>query len=128
MSFRDGNIIIIGDEPNETTFSVLKDNSGIMLIRLVYAENETSVISHISNLQQLEINVFDAPKIDIFDIESEDLILFDSACLGYDIHFDNSDSLEICLEIGRYQVSSYFYKPDENTALLLHKIYQLECS
>ena len=105
--------VVLGDEPLPTAW--LPAGSGGVLVRRVYAPSEAAVTAALAALaDDLEWHW------EGFAIESDGtLVLFDAAHAGDDLP---ADHLRIPLPPGRYDVDTFALKPNEETALLLHKL------
>jgi hypothetical protein len=108
----DGNAIVLGDEPLQTSLLRLPNEEGLMVIRWEFAPDEFAVLNalgHEGVRQQADISV---------SFKGGPLVLFDSAYSGLEIE----DSLETTLRPGSYQLDTMRLQPNKQTSLILHRI------
>ncbi len=106
-------VIVLGDEPATTAWHPFPDKQGGLLIRWIYANGMEAVKKM---LKQIPAHGW-THETEV-DIESAELILFDSAALGTEIE----ESIELRLTPGRYEISSLEYHPDDQTHFRLHRM------
>lgn len=108
-----GEALVLGQEPLRTTWISRSSNEGF-LIRWVYAEDEASVFRSLERLPQ---NVDCLERLTI-SFGTREQVLFDASCPGGSLE----DRLSLSLTPGQYEVTAVLYRPDEETALLLHRL------
>ena len=106
-------VIVLGDEPATTAWYPFLDRQGGLLIGWIYA-NEMEAVEKL--LKQIPAQGW-RYETEV-DIDSAELMLFDSASLGTEIH----ESIKLLLIPGRYEISSLEYQPDDQTHFRLHRI------
>ncbi len=109
-----GHAIVLGDEPFPTGWVSFPDARGGMLVCWGNAEDEDSVLRHLSTLGEA---TFPSGGLR-YQVDEPVQVLFDSAERGED---DGPGRLRVELVPGSYQVATCDYRPDESTWLLLHR-------
>lgn len=104
--------IVIADEPCPTAW--YPENLGGILVRLRY----TNEIKNIPNILLTLPNHIWEKESFCFNLQEEILTLFDSAQHGKNV----VDSIEIKLPLGDYEVFTANYSPDNQNALILHRL------
>lgn len=107
--------IVLGEEPFSTAWFQFAETKNSLLVRWVFAENESAVTDALANLQSA---AWKKTGVKI-QFSGDRLILFDSACNGSNIN----ESLEIEIPKGWYAVETFHYKPNEKTSLILHRFF-----
>lgn len=105
--------IVLGEEPFPTAWWSLARLGEGLLVRWVYAENETAVIHALEDLPDATWLRTDVE----FQVSNGMLILFDAACSGSDI----GERLEIEIPKGCYVTETSHYQPDEQTSVIIHR-------
>ena len=108
-----GLALVLGDEPMQTAWRPLLE-SGAMLIRWHWANDEDSVVKALSDLSNA---IWQSSDL-ILPVSGDPLILFDSASPGSDIE----KSLEIDLPKRQYSIDTAHYQPNKETSLFLHRL------
>ena len=116
----DENVLVLGDEPINTTFFFSADKP--ILARWSYGEN-TEFVNNL--LLSADIDFIDNWEFVLeFNITSDKQFLFDSACSQNMLN--DEEYLEINLKSGVYKVSTTIYEPNDKTQLILHKFEKLK--
>jgi hypothetical protein len=106
--------LVLGDEPMQTTWISPQQNKAGMLVRWLYANDEESAIQRARTVPD---EVFGSSHL-LFNVRERKLLLFDSALSGSAI---TEEFLEVVMDPGIYRIETATYKPNENTALLVHR-------
>jgi len=107
--------LILGDMPLETTVCYLSPES-LLLVRVFYIDPNVDLLQLLKSQSNI---IFDEPIESIaFEIESGQMIIFDSAALGVRL---GEESLSFDLPPGHYQILTQVFEPDSRTSLLVHK-------
>ncbi len=116
-------ILLVGKEEGlvlgehmQTCWISLGENEGGMLVQWLYANDEASAINHITNVPN---HLFRSAGI-IFHVSEPILYLFDSAICGKSLK--SEDVFVVELQPGPYRVETASYKPNEHTALVIHRL------
>jgi len=112
ITLLDYKLLVLGDEPLPTAIIVI-DESCFFIACWRYGEDECSVEHYLSIFKNNFLNFEPTHQIN-YQINNE-LILFDAVYSG-----DEASGIDINVTKGEYVISSYDYKPDNNTALLIH--------
>ncbi len=86
-----------------------------ILFEWVYANDENAVIAAMDNLPN-DPTVDDTTD---FTVDSDSLVVFDSVSTGLD--FEPRHSCRFSVPVGRYIIGSTYFKPDDETGLILHR-------
>ena len=109
-----GKGLVLGDEPMSTAwFPRGDDEHEGMLVRWVYADNESSVLSALS---QVPDDIWEPTRL-TFPVASEPLHLFGAAYPGTEAR----EKSMLRLAPGDYSIATAQYKPDDRTFLVLHR-------
>ena len=117
-----GHGIVLGGEPLDTAWQASAaagerdDDTGGLLIRWVYANNEADVIEALNHVPK---TVWRDEGL-VLSVGREPLYLLDAACPGSELEGD--DHLKIHLTPGRYSIATAEYEPENHTSLLLHRL------
>ncbi len=109
-------IVVLGDEPLQSTLLRSGSDDTILVVRWVYANDDASVAAYIS---QIPDKGFGSPAV-IFHVEDHTLYLFDSAIPGIDVL--NEKHLSIEIRPNEYLVETAHFIPDEATSLIVHRM------
>jgi hypothetical protein len=119
LSVGQGQALVLGEEPMPTAWRPFINEQGGMIIRWQWANDDNDVIESINKLQQ---PIWENTGI-ILSVSSDPLMLFDAACPGQDADCNKTGcKLSINLTQGKYSIETAHYRPDENTALILHRL------
>ncbi len=114
-----GQGLVLGEEPMPTAWRSFPRPPGGMFIRWQWADDDDSVVRAIADLEKVS---WEATGI-VFDVANSSLVLFDAVCSGQDPDCNTTGCrLNIRLEEGHYFIQTAHYQPDENTALILHRL------
>ncbi len=105
--------LVLGEEPLSTAWLPFTETKNGLLVRWMFAENESAVIDALNNLQSLTWQTTD---IEI-NFSGDKLILFDSACSGSQI----DEKIEIEISEGRYSAETAHHQPNKETSLIIHR-------
>ncbi|HEY5838764.1 MAG TPA: Imm21 family immunity protein [Pyrinomonadaceae bacterium] len=108
-----GEALVLGDEPMQTSWLAVSDREGI-LIRWQWAADEESVRNTLHEIIEAAWESTDVR----FEIKTGELLLFDAAYPGDEIE----SSLVINLSAGEYSVNTAFWRPEDETSLILHRL------
>ena len=108
--------VVLGDEPLQTTWMIVDEREGGILVRWCYAENEASVIQHV---QKVPETIFQRSGL-IYPSPCPRSLLFDSGIPGD--RLKENDYLAILLAPGLYHIESGLYQPDDKTSMILHRL------
>jgi hypothetical protein len=117
-----GQGLVLGKEPLGTAWQASVPspesdaNAGGILIRWVYANNESDVIDvlrHVPEAMWQDDGV-------MFRVGREPLYLLDAAYAGRQLEDD--DFLTVHLPAGKYSIATAEYEPDRSTGLLVHRL------
>jgi len=110
-----GRALVLGEEPMPTAW--LSEPG--MLVRWQYADDNESVVEAIADLSKAS---WEETGI-VLDVSDSSLVLFDATCPGKDPDCNRTGcKLNIVLKEQRYLIETAHYTPDENTALILHRL------
>jgi hypothetical protein len=109
----DGEGLVLGGEPLSTAWC----SSANSLVRWIYADSDADVLKALTTLH----DALWEPTNLIFKVASSPLYLFNSAYPGNEIQQQSPEPLKVALTPGEYSLFIADYKPDEDTALLLHR-------
>jgi len=114
-----GQCVILGEEPMPTAWWPELDSGAGIIIRWRWAQDEQSALAAVRN--SLRGNWSEGGPL--FRVLSGSLVLFDSACPGVDIDCTRSGCLlTIALGKGHYEIRTLFCEPDDQTAMILHRL------
>jgi hypothetical protein len=110
----EGAALVLGDEPMATAWWPDQRWGGGLIVRWMYAPDESAVLRHLAALPPME---FAEPVA--WPVQGDSQMLFDSALTGTEA----SDSgVELSLRIGAYRVGTHVFKPDDDVCLVLHRV------
>ena len=109
-----GSGLVLGDEPMATAWCPATDCQSGTLVRWRWADDEAACREALARLASLAWSDTSLT----FPVPTGRAVLFDSAYRGWDIEA----SLTLNLVPGTYAVETVEYAPDEETALLLHRL------
>jgi hypothetical protein len=107
--------IILSDEPVATTWIPFDDGPGGTIVRWIYAENEAEVAKHLESLPQSNWTTDGT-----INITTELMYVFDSVETVKEA-MEAKNLLVIPFKIGKYEMRTQEYKPDEKTYLRLQQ-------
>lgn len=116
LSVDDGDALILGDEPAQTTAQVI-DQKTILLVRWLWADREQSILEVLSS-SDLAVNPRWKSTGSAIGLPSGRGVLFDSSATGRDCREG------VCVEVtpGRFTVSSLEWRKDSALGLVLHRL------
>lgn len=103
--------LILGDESCPTSW--WPEPTGGVIVRLQYTDNTETILY---NLTTLPAHIWDQEPF-YFYVPDKILVLFDATDHGNQL----SESIEIKLETGTYQIFTAIYSPNTETSLILHR-------
>ncbi len=114
-----GQGLALGEEPMPTAWRSFPEWAGGMFVRWQWADDDDSVVNAIAELREVSWE----PTEIVFSVANTGLVLFDSACPGKDPDCNQTVCrLNIKLKEVRYDIETAHYQPNENIALILHRL------
>lgn len=112
--------LVLGDEPFQTAWIPLDNRGRGTLVRWIHADSEDAVVSAMSRVPD---EVFQSSGL-IYPSDGSRMSVFDSALSGRSLA--ESEVLKLDLPRGHYDILTSTFRPDENTAILLHRLIMLD--
>lgn len=112
-----GDALVLGDEPFETTWLPTPSSGGGMLVRRLWSKSASDALDAARTIDADMWSFEDG----VLEIPSGRLVLFDAARPGH----SPRTSIMIELEPGRYAIATGDAEPDEETCVMVHRLFPI---
>ncbi len=112
-------VVVLGDEPAQTTWIPGIGFQGVCLIRWRYAPDYQTVIQLCNEIDYTAFPSYEK----IISLKNKKLFVMDAAFPGEQINWFPQSFLKISLrETGKYGISTFHFRPNETVWLIIHKL------